>query len=315
MSKILVVGGAGYIGGFLTDELLKEGFDVTVYDNLLYEERFLKDTKFIYGDIRDREKLDKIVDDYDTIIWLAAIVGDGACAVDPFFTQSVNEDSVKWIVDRCPHKKIIFTSTCSVYGINNDLIGEDAEPNPLSVYARTKLLAEKYIISKHNNYLIFRLGTLFGTGDGYSRIRFDLVANLLTMKATLGMPITVNGGEQWRPLLHVKDVSTAIIFGIKNEINGLYNLSYDNYLIADIAKEIKEYIPETVVLYKDMSFEDLRNYRVKNNRYIEKGWVPQYTLEDGILDIKKIVEEKRLKNINDPVYSNEGFIKEKHVKF
>ena len=110
----------------------------------MYETRYLKDINFIYGDILDREKLFPILDEFDVVIWLAAIVGDGACAIDPAMTKAVNEDSVKWLVDNYDGR-IVFASTCSVYGIQNNLIDELAEFNPQSIYASTKLAAEKYI--------------------------------------------------------------------------------------------------------------------------------------------------------------------------
>lgn len=313
MNNILIIGGSGYIGGFLTDYLKWNNYDVTVYDNIMYETRYLKNNKFIYGDIRDKNKLLSIFPDYDIVIWLAAIVGDGACAVDKFLTQSINEDSVKWVVDNYKGK-LIYMSTCSVYGINEDLIDESAPTNPISIYAETKLAAEQYILKNHKNHLIFRIGTLFGTGDEHSRIRFDLVVNILAKKATLKQPLTVFGGEQWRPLLHVKDVSTAIKFGIENNINGLYNLSYGNYIIADIAKEIQKLIPDAKVTFQDMPFEDLRNYRVKADKFLNLGWIPQYTLKDGIIEINKVLLENRIKNINDPIYSNEGYLNKNYFK-
>ena len=138
MNKILVVGGAGYIGGYLSDLLTENHYDVTVYDSLVYESRYLKNTNFIFGDIRDTNKLSTILKDFDTVVWLAAIVGDGACAVDASLTNEVNYLAVKWLVDNYKGR-IIFPSTCSVYGINNDLIDESATPNPLSMYASTKL--------------------------------------------------------------------------------------------------------------------------------------------------------------------------------
>jgi nucleoside-diphosphate-sugar epimerase len=141
--KILVVGGAGYVGGHLVD-LLSGLYDVTVYDLLLFEKRFMKKVNFIFGDIRDTKKLGSIINEYDVVVWLAGMVGDGACAVNPALTTAVNYESVKWLVDNYTGK-IAFPSTCSIYGINNDLIDEEAEPNPLSLYAATKLKAEQYI--------------------------------------------------------------------------------------------------------------------------------------------------------------------------
>ena len=309
--KILITGGAGYVGGYLTDFLVRNGYDVTVYDSLIYEERFLKEVQFINGDVRDYNKLSKIINNFDIIIWLAGIVGDGACAVNPELTISVNVDSVKWLVDNYKGK-IVFPSTCSVYGVNNELIDEDAVPNPLSLYASTKLEAEKYILENCNDYLIFRLGTLFGLADNHSRLRLDLVVNILSLKATMGHKLTVFGGEQWRPLLHVRDVSNAILHGIKNNIKGLYNLSNQNYIISDIAKVISSKIENVEVSLMNMKFEDLRNYKVKNEKFALTGFVPSYDLEYGIEQINKIVKEGRIKNTNNSIYSNASFIKEKY---
>lgn len=309
MRKVLVVGGCGYIGGFLTDYLTENKYEVTVYDNLLFETRYLKDCNFIFGDIRDKDKLQKIINDFDVVVWLAGLVGDGACSVNPELTKQLNVDTVKWLVDNYGGK-IVFPSTCSVYGMNNDLISENAEPNPLSLYAATKLEAEKYVLSKKPGALVFRLGTLFGLGDRHSRMRLDLVANILSMKAALGKPLTVFGGEQWRPLLHVRDVSTAILYGLENNIAGLYNLSYKNYIISDLAEEIKKQIPACKITYTDMKFEDLRNYKVTNGKYLQAGWSPKYSLQDGIEQIVSLIEEGRIKNVGDLVYSNAAYMRE-----
>jgi len=311
MKKTLIVGGCGYIGGFLTDYLTQNDYNVTVYDNLLFETRYLKKTNFIFGDIRDYKKLKKIVNNYDIIVWLAGLVGDGACSVNPELTKHLNVDTVKWLVDNY-NGKIVFPSTCSVYGMNNNLISESAEPNPLSLYAATKLEAERYVLKNKTNSLVFRLGTLFGLGDRHSRMRLDLVSNILSMKAALGKPLTVFGGEQWRPLLHVRDVSTAILHGLDNDISGLYNLSYKNYVISDLAGEIKKQIPDCNVSYTDMKFEDLRNYRVTNDKYLSTGWIPTYSLEDGIKQIISLIKEGRIKDVADLVYSNAAYMRKLH---
>ena len=312
-NKILVVGGAGYIGGYMTDCLLEAGHDVTVFDSLMYEDRFLKNVKFIKGYIWSQEELLKILPQYDTVVWLAAIVGDGACAVDPRGSKRSNEDTVKWLVDNY-EGKIVFTSTCAVYGKNNNLIDESDSPNPLSVYAETKLAAEQYIVKNHNDYLIFRLGTLYGLGDTYSRIRLDLVANVLAYKASVGEELSVFGGEQWRPLLHVKDVAEATAFCLSRKINGLYNLSEDNYRISAIAEEIKKVLPEARIMFTSMEFEDQRNYKVKNDKIFSTGWRPKHTLKQGIEEIVQIFKEKRVIDPTDPIYSNEVFLKEEKRK-
>lgn len=314
--KVLIVGGAGYIGGHLTD-LLGEIYDVTVYDVLAYEERFLKDVPFVYGDVRDREKLLQILPEYDTVVWLAAIVGDGACAADRFLTQDINEDCVKWLVDHFKGN-IVFASTCSVYGVNNDLIDESAKPNPLSVYAETKLAAEQYLL-KHarNRSLVFRLGTLYGLGDRFSRIRLDLVVNILAKRAAVGEKLTVFGGDQWRPLIHVKDVGRAIRHGLAAGLTGLYNLSSGNFRIREIADIIQDLLPSADIEKVDMLFEDQRNYKVSTALWEEAapGWKPEFSLQDGIWEIVELIQSDRIKNPGSPVYSNEAHINDRYRRW
>ncbi len=314
--KILILGGAGYIGGYLTDLLAQNGYEVAVYDNLLYETRFLKNIKFIYGDVRDYDKLSSIINDFDIVIALAGIVGDEACAISPAATKAVNMDSIKWLADNFKGK-IIFASSCSVYGINNSLIDESASPNPLSLYAETKVASEKTILGSPNgeNHLVFRFGTLFGIGDEHARLRFDLVVNALTMKAALGEPLMIFGGGQWRPLIHVKDVAEAIMHSIQQNICGLYNLSYKNYMMKDIAQEIKETLADKPIKleYTNIKFEDLRNYRVSSEKFKAHGWLPKYELRHGISEIYKKINEGRIKEPSDPVYSNASFIKSRFL--
>jgi len=307
--KILIVGGAGYIGGILTDVLNQDNdYEVAIYDNLLYEDRYLKAVKFIFGDVRDHKKLDNIIYDYDAVVWLSAIVGDRACAIDKETTQQVNFDSVKWLADNYKGK-IIFTSTCSVYGINDDLIDESAKPNPLSHYALSKLEAESYIARNCENYTIFRLGTLFGLGDNFSRIRLDLVVNALVYKALSDKILPVSGGEQWRPMLHVKDVAWAIRFCLENNIFGLYNLAYKNFRIRDISEEISSYIENIDTKFTDIPCEDLRNYKIINNKILSTGWTPKYSLKDGINEISSIIKQGRIKDLSNTVYSNEKHLR------
>lgn len=319
MENVLVVGGAGYVGGPVVDLLSENKYNVTVYDVLAYEEKYLKSVPFIYGDIRDKEKLKKILPKYDVTIWLAAIVGDGACAADPFLTQDINETSVKWLVDNYGGL-IVYPSTCSVYGINENLIDETALPNPISVYAKTKLAAEQYILQKAaDRSLIFRLGTLFGLGDAFSRIRLDLVVNVLAMKAARGQKITVFGGNQWRPLLHVKDVAEAILMGLKANGLGLFNLSSKNVRIFEIAKAIQEIIPDCEIEKIDIKFEDQRNYKVLTEKWEDAIRIipsKEYrTLEQGIQEIICIIKNNRIKNPDNPLYSNNDYIKEQYRRW
>lgn len=195
INNILITGGSGYVGGYLTDLLLDNGINFFVYDNLTYERQYFKKVNFIYGDITDTNNLINIINKnkITQIVWLAALVGDGACSINKNLTYKINFESLKKLQDKI-NIPIIFISTCSVYGQSHQLINEDSKTNPLSVYAETKLMAEKFIDS--NKSTIIRLGTLFGISDQFSRIRLDLVVNLLTLKAVKGEPISIFGGEQ-----------------------------------------------------------------------------------------------------------------------
>ena len=165
--NILIVGGAGYVGGGIVDNL-KNKHNVTIYDSLIYEESYRKDVNFIYGDIREKDKLLPLFDQNDAVIWLAALVGDGACSINPDLTYEINSESVKFLAQNFK-KRIIFLSTCSVYGAQDGLLDEESSINPLSEYASSKIQAEEYL--KDTNSVIFRLGTLFGISDEFSKGR------------------------------------------------------------------------------------------------------------------------------------------------
>jgi nucleoside-diphosphate-sugar epimerase len=303
--NVLVVGGAGYVGGAVTDLLDNMDINVKVYDSLLYEEAYLKDIRFVYGDVRDKWKLMPELAWADAVIWLAAIVGDGACALNPNVSVEVNQQAVKQLV-YLYKKRIVFMSTCSVYGAQDAILDEKSPTNPLSIYAKTKLTAESYL--KDSNAIIFRLGTLFGLGDTYSRVRFDLVVNTLGAKAVKSNKITVYGGKQYRPLLHVKD---AALFAVKEAMGkdtGIYNLACENTTIIDLANKIKGHFCELAIEEVPQMFEDSRNYRVSWDMAKNIGFNPQYTVDDGIKEVKELLENKRIKNIDNPRYTNQGYI-------
>ena len=306
MSNVLVVGGAGYIGGITTDLLIQKGNTVTVYDTLLYEARFLKECDFIYGDIRDTDKLVKLHKKYDNIIWLAAIVGDGACTQNPNLTREINVESLKRFLERT-RRRIIFTSTCSVYGAQDNMLNEHSPTRPLSLYASTKLEAEGYV--SENGGLVFRLGTLFGLGDNYSRIRLDLVVNILTLRAIMERKITVYGGEQWRPVLAVRDVASYLSEAVTRDYVGIYNLKYQNIIILDLAKRIQSIFPDIKIEQTDISFEDLRNYRVDSTKS-ENDFIfhPNISVEVEVTRMKVLFGERRIKNVEDDIYYNTRFV-------
>jgi len=304
--NILVVGGAGYVGGGIVDKL-QEKHQVTVYDSLIYENEFRKNVSFIYGDIRDYSKLNKILKNYDAVVWLAALVGDGACSLNPTLTYEINSESVKNLVSNFKGK-IIFFSTCSVYGAQEGVLSEESEVNPLSEYAKSKLVAED--ILSNSDAIIFRLGTLFGIGDEFSRIRLDLVVNVLVTKALIDRKMSVFGGEQWRPLLHVKDVANVVNHTIESSLKGIYNLHYKNFKISEIADIIKDKISNVEIVTTPLPFQDARNYQVSSEKLkLASNFEAEVSLEKGIDEVFNLISSGRIKDINNPRYSNHNFLK------
>lgn len=294
------------MGGALTDILRNSKHSVKVYDSLLYEESYRKDVDFVFGDIRDRSKLSKLLKWCDVVVWLAALVGDEACALNPDVAFAVNENSVKWL-SKFYDKRIIFTSTCSVYGVQDGELDELCPVNPLSVYASSKLAAEKHL--KNKNALIFRLGTLFGVGDQFSRIRSDLVVNTLTLRAYRDGILRIFGGKQFRPLLHVKDAVKTIFENLNTHHTGVFNLSRENMKIFDLSQKIKKHFPNIRIIAEKMRFEDSRNYRVRNEKAKKiLNFRAKYTVDQGIEELKQLLEENRILDVDNVRYANHMFL-------
>jgi len=304
MARVLVVGGAGYIGGWLTDKTVEAGHEVRVYDLLLYEERYLKGVEFVAGDVLDFERLHPHLDWADTVVWLAALVGDPACALNPGVTRKINVDTIDWLC-RTFEGRIIFPSTCSVYGANDELLDENGATEPLSLYAEGKLEAESVIMRRRPDSLIFRLATLAGVGDSYSRIRMDLVVNLLVMRAKLVGHLQVFGGEQYRPMLHVRDVATAIVPQIDGDASGIFNLGAENDTIAAIAERIVERVGAGEIERVDVPFQDTRNYKVSFDRVEQElGFKPEFTVDDAIDQVAWLIDNGRVKDMSLATFSN-----------
>jgi nucleoside-diphosphate-sugar epimerase len=304
MARVLVVGGAGYIGGWLTDKAIDAGHDVRVYDLLLYEERYLKDVDFVAGDVLDYELLHPHLDWAYAVVWLAALVGDPACALNPGVTRKINVDTVDWLC-RTFDGRIVFPSTCSVYGANEEEVDEKSATDPLSLYAEGKLAAESVIMRRRPDSLIFRLATLAGVGDSYSRIRMDLVVNLLVMRAKLVGHLQVFGGEQYRPMLHVRDVATAIVPQLEGGASGIFNLGAENATIAAIAERIVEQVGTGEIERIDVPFQDTRNYRVSFDRVEQElGFKPEYSIDDAIDQVAWLIDNGRVKDMSLAAFSN-----------
>ena len=324
MSKVLITGGAGYIGDSAVEYLLSLGHSVTVLDNLIYGGAYMRrheDLKFIRGDVRDFMLLDELVASHDSVLHLAAIVGDGACQVNPSLTVDVNELATENIAELCTtyNKRMVFASTCSVYGANNDKLTEDSPTNPLSVYAGTKLKAEEHVRRVPKHY-IFRLGTLFGLSTPHARLRCDLVANILTYRAMSGETLKVFGGEQWRPLLHVRDAGELMALAtIRKQMKkfvdpgafGTYILSYRNYTMKTLAEDILSIcdLPLTQMEVTSMPFEDQRNYRVSTGRR-GKFWLTRFTILQGIYEMSQAVKDGRIADLWAKSHHNARYAKD-----
>lgn len=313
--KVLVVGGAGYVGGCLTDELIKQKIPFSVYDNLTYEEKYLKDVEFVFGDIRDRTKLKKLLSGYSHVVWLAAIVGDGAGAVDPELTYEINYKSTLWLAKNFAGR-ILFPSTCAVYGFNDEVVNEKSPLNPLSDYAKSKVEAEKAL--KDNNSLIFRIGTAFGLGDAYTRLRMDLGVNLMSVKAASEGKLVVYGGKQWRPFVHVREIAKAFVDNLFSSKIGVYNLTMQNLKLLDVAKEIKR---QTRCKIEVMTQESLGSYNTDPTEGINAKLFtpsPKYDISYGVNEMISLVKSGRVKNFEDARFSNERYLKkiiEEYKKF
>jgi nucleoside-diphosphate-sugar epimerase len=325
LKKILVTGGAGYIGDAAVEYLLNLGHEVTVLDDLIYGGAYMrrhKSLRFVRGDVRDAPLIYREILNHDAVLHLAAVVGDGACAVNQQRTIEVNEGATEQIANLCAehNKRLVFASTCSVYGANNDLLDEDSPTNPLSLYAGTKLKAEEFV-RKVPEHFIFRLGTLFGLGTEHARLRCDLVVNILTYKACSGQLITVFGGDQWRPLLHVRDAGELMgMASVKKRYDdpkfgpgfGTYILARHNYRIIDVAEAVMAAcdLPRSRMKITDLRFEDQRNYRVSSDR---RGsfFLSGRSLFDGIYEMSKVMKEGRIADVWDSRFHNARYTMER----
>ncbi len=288
----------------MTDEAVREGHEVRVFDRLLYEEAYLKEVDFVYGDILNPDDLRPHLDWADAVVWLGAFVGDPACALNPDLTMKTNVGAVKTLVENFDGR-IIFPSTCSVYGAQDGELVEESDLNPLSLYAESKIAAENVLLGSGRSVMIFRLGTLYGLSDTYSRLRVDLVLNVLTIRAALEGRMSVFGGDQYRPLLHVRDVATAMVPALDSDHHGIFNIHAVNTTIIDLARQIQEYVPGTELEVTESSFQDSRNYKVSSEKLRSAtGFLPNWSVEQGILEVRDAVASGRIPDVNLPRFSN-----------
>ena len=276
--KVLLIGGAGYIGSYAAFYLQEAGMDVVILDRKSYR----GPVNYCYGDITDINAVLAAGHDADCIVILAGVVGDPACAADPLKASHVNNTAVKSICEVFSHRHIIFFSSCSVYGAQDGLLSEDSRVDPISVYAKTKLAAEAHVMAVGGT--IFRLASVYGVGFS-DTMRMDSIVNFLVKTAIYEGRITILGGQQWKSLISVKDVRGFLQEAIQREIRGLFNISNKNYTVRRIGREIVECIPDTKIIFKPALPND-RNYRVDNcKRESEFYYIPEHSLIKEIYEL------------------------------
>lgn len=308
--KILITGGAGYIGSILTPLLLKEGYEVTVLDNFYFDQASLLDScvnpnfHIIRGDCRDENIMKHAMEGKDFIIPLAAMVGFPLCDNDITAARTTNLEAIEMLIRlRTPQQKVIYPCTNSGYGVglDNTFCTEETPLNPISYYGITKVNAEKVVLNAGNS-LSFRFATVFGASP---RMRIDLLVNDFVYRAVKDRTAVIFEGNFKRNYIHVRDAANAILWAMRNfeQMKGRpYNcgLSDANLSKLELCAKIKTHIPSFVYLEAPIGEDlDKRDYIVSNERLEATGWRPQYSLDDGIEELIKAYSI-----IKNNVYSN-----------
>ena len=309
--KVLITGGAGYLGSNLTRHLLEAGYTVTVLDNFMYDQvtllHLFGNPKFQFelGDVRDKKLLQELVGLNDVIIPLAAIVGMPACKANPDLTVAVNYQQVADIVEVLrDDQKLILPNTNSQYGSSDSIITEESPFNPLSLYATTKCDAENAMLAKGNGVSL-RLATVFGVSP---RMRLDLLVNDFTYKSLVDGYLVLFEAHFKRNYIHVQDIARTFQFIIENydKCKGqAFNvgLSTANLSKLELAEKIKTHIPSLVIKQDDFKEDfDKRNYIVSNEKLESLGWKPIYDLDYGIaqlLEAYKVIVNKQNQNFTN----------------
>jgi nucleoside-diphosphate-sugar epimerase len=296
MKKVLITGGAGYLGSVLTEVLLGKDYQVTILDNLIYKQTSVApfahhpNFDFVFGDVTNESLLKSLVETHDVIIPLAAIVGMPACKAQPELTVKVNYEQVrnitKWITK---DQKVIIPNTNSQYGSSTEIITEDSPFKPLSLYAETKCNAEKAVLDSGNG-IALRLATVFGMSY---RMRMDLLVQDFVYKAITDGYLVLFESHFIRNYIHIRDIAGAFLFMIENYEkcnNNAFNvgLTSANCTKLELAQTIQKYVPDLVIVENNFKQDfDQRNYMVSNSKLENAGWVPTFTLEDGIKELIK----------------------------
>ncbi len=296
--KIFVTGAAGYIGSILCEHLLNNGYQVLAMDKLIYEQSTLfhlcthPHFDFVFGDVRDKSLIKRLIKGVDAIIPLAAVVGAPVCEQDPYLAQTVNLDAIRLINDlRRPEQLIIFPTTNSGYGTQSGEVycTEDTPLEPISLYGQTKVQAEQMLLQSAN-VIVLRLATVFGMSP---RMRLDLLVNHFVYMAVTDGYIVIFEKDFKRNYLHIRDVADCFIYCLQNAAHMSsrpYNVGLDkaNLSKAELAIKIKEHVPELYIHFAPIGSDpDKRNYIVSNQRLREAGFEAKRSLDEGIQELLK----------------------------
>lgn len=317
--QVLVTGGAGYVGAVLVPKLLQAGYRVKVIDLYIYGDDVLAAVKEnpaleqIKGDIRDRALLEKIMPGCDAVIHLACISNDPSFELDPDLGKSINYDAFVDLVDVAKNngvKRFIYASSSSVYGIKEtENVSEELPLQPLTDYSKYKAMCEDVLLANREAgfvTLILRPATVCGYSP---RLRLDLTVNILTNHAVNNGKITVFGGEQKRPNIHIEDMTDLYIKSLQlpdEAIDGkIFNAGYENHTVMQIAQMVRNVVGEQVEIVSTPT-NDNRSYHISSEKIKrELGFVPQHTIEDAVQDLVKAFNANLIPNpMTDSSYYN-----------
>jgi len=317
--QVVVIGGAGYLGSVLTGQLLDQGHKVRVFDALRFGDQSLSAYRnhsafeLRRGDIRDIGQVSSCIQDANAVILLASLVGEPACDKDAKETIDINFLATKAVAEACRYYQVprfIFASTDSAYGIQEGILYEDSPMNPISLYAQLKTQVEKEIMSLQGDGFmptVLRMATIYGLSP---RMRFDLIINILVLHSYSKGKITIFGGKQWRPLVHVSDAAMAYAMCLDAPLEAVggqvFNVGSNdqNFQIGQLGDLLQEVLPDVDMETIPQS-PDLRDYHVSFDKITETlGYQVKYSVADGIQEIYNSLKNGNFGDPTNPRYYN-----------
>jgi len=322
--KVLLIGGAGYVGSVLTEELLERGYSVKIFDRFYYGdkgiEKFKDRVEIIAGDMRDMKP--EILEEVGAVVNIGGLSNDPTAEYNPKANYEMNTLATRLSAELCKKagiKRYVFASSCSIYDIGvkdeeKDVIfDETAKVSPKAAYSSSKYEAEKILLSlkdKDFSPVILRKGTIYGFSY---RMRYDLVVNTFVKDAlTRGYITPFYGGEMWRPLIDIRDVAKAYILCIEAEdekVSGeIFNLVYRNFRISELALRVRSALKSIGIeidIRPDYRYRGVRSYRVSGEKIKNRlGFTPTISVEESVVDMVEKIKKYNCLNFEDPIYYN-----------